>query len=251
MTLFRPGCFTRFSPIKAIIILMCLFFIVFQVHSRGAEFLFKEDFANLDDWRPLSFPKISKHSTYSVENRSGKSSLKAESDASASAIVYRKDFHVHEYPMVRWRWKINNIYKNVDPETKSGDDYPIRIYIIFKYNPDEAGPFEALQYSIAKRRYGEYPPHSTLNYIWANKEEQKDVIISPYTDRVKLIALEKGDKKAGTWQTEEVNVLSDYRKVFGKDPPGVASLAIMNDSDNTGQASVSYVDFIEVFRYGT
>ena len=124
------------------------------------------------------------------------------------------------------------------------------IYIMFQYNPDEAGPLEGLQYSIAKRRYGEYPPHSTLNYVWANREGQKDAITSPYTDRVKLIALEKGSRKAGTWLTEEVNILSDYRKVFGKDPPEVASLAIMNDSDNTGQPSVSYVDFIEVYRYG-
>jgi Ca2+-binding EF-hand superfamily protein len=52
----------------------------------------------------------------------------------------------------------------------------------------------------------------------------------------------------GTWQAEEVNILSDYKKAFGTSPPELASLAIMNDSDNTGQASVSYLDFIEVFR---
>lgn len=249
MTLFHSCCLTRYSPIKAIIACICLFFAFSQVHSRGPEILFREDFANLDDWRPFSFPRISKLSTYTVENNGGEGFLRAESDASASAIVYKQDFLVYEYPMIRWRWKINNVYRDVDPETKSGDDYPIRLYIIFKYNPDEGRFLEGLQYSIAKKRYGEYPPHSTLNYVWANKEVQKDAISSPYTDRVKLIALEKGGKKAGTWQTEEVNILSDYRKVFYKDPPGTASLAIMNDSDNTGQSSVSYVDFIEVFRY--
>jgi hypothetical protein len=222
-----------------------------HAHSGTTKTLFREDFANLDDWRSLYFPKIAKHSTYTIEHVGGESILRAESNASASAIVYRKDFHVYDYPVVRWRWKINNIYKDVDPETRAGDDYPIRIYIMFKYNPDAAGPLEGLQYSIAKRRYGEYPPHGTISYVWANKIEQNDVITSPYTDRAKLIALEKGDKKAGTWLTEEVNVLSDYRKVFGKDPPKIASLAIMNDSDNSGQSSVSYIDFIEVFRHDT
>jgi len=250
MTFFTLCRFARHATTKSIFALICLFFVFSQAYSGITETLFREDFTNLGDWRPLYFPKISKHSTYTIENDGGESILRAESNASASAIVYRKDFHVYDYPKVRWRWKINNIYKNVDPEAKSGDDYPIRIYIIFQYNPDEAGPLEGLQYSIAKRRYGEYPPHSTLNYVWANKAGQKDAITSPYTDRAKLIALEKGDKKAGTWLTEEVNVLSDYRKVFGKDPPGVASLAIMNDSDNSGQSSVSYVDFIEVYRYG-
>jgi hypothetical protein len=250
MTLFTFCRFARHGLTTLIFALIFLFFVFSQAHSGITETLFREDFANLDDWRPLYFSKITKHSTYTIENNSGESNLRAESNASASAILYRKDFHVYDYPMVRWRWKINNIYKNVDPETKSGDDYPIRIYIIFRYNPDKAGHLEGLQYNIAKRRYGEYPPHSTLSYVWASKEGQKDAITSPYTDRAKLIALEKGGNKAGTWQAEEVNILSDYRKVFGKDPPEVASLAIMNDSDNTGQSSVSYVDFIEVYRYG-
>jgi hypothetical protein len=250
MKLFSLCRFARHATTKSIYSLICFFFVLSQAHSGITKTLFREDFANLDDWRPLYFPKISKHSTYTIEHDGSESILRAESNASASAIVYRKDFLVYDYPVVRWRWKINNIYKNVDPETKSGDDYPIRIYIIFQYNPNEAGPLEDFLYSIAKRRYGEYPPHSTLNYVWANREGQKDAITSPYTDRAKLIALEKGGNKAGTWQTEEVNILSDYRRVFGKDPPEVASLAIMNDSDNTGQPSVSYVDFIEVYRYG-
>lgn len=250
MTLFTLCRFSQHAPTKTIFALTCFFFIFTHSNSGFTEALFREDFANLDDWRPLYFPKIAKHSTYTIEHSGGESILRAESIASASAIVYRKDFHVYEYPVVRWRWKINNIYKDVDPETRAGDDYPIRVYIMFNYNPDGAGPLEGLQYNIAKRRYGEYPPHSTISYVWANKNEHNDVITSPYTDRAKLIALEKGDKKAGTWLTEEVNVLSDYREVFGKEPPKIASLAIMNDSDNSGQSSVSYVDFIEVYRYG-
>ena len=73
---------------------------------------------------------------------------------------------------------------------------------------------------------------------------------SPYTNRAKLIALQRGSEKAGGWQIEEVNILEDYRLAFGIDPPAAASLAVMNDSDNTGQSSLSYVDFIEVFRNG-
>jgi hypothetical protein len=160
MTVFTLCHFARRGLTKPSFVFICLFFVFSQAHSGVTEMLFREDFANLDDWRPLYFPKISKHSTYTVENDGDKSILRAESNASASAIVYRKDFLVYDYPVVRWRWKINNIYKNVDPETKSGDDYPIRIYIIFQYNPNEAGPLEGFLYSIAKRRYGEYPPHA-------------------------------------------------------------------------------------------
>jgi hypothetical protein len=37
-------------------------------------------------------------------------------------------------------------------------------------------------------------------------------------------------------------------KAFGEDPPSVANLAIMNDSDNTGESAVSYIDYIEIYR---
>jgi hypothetical protein len=57
-----------------------------------------------------------------------------------------------------------------------------------------------------------------------------------------------GRDKTGLWVEERVNILTDYRRAFGEDPPATASLAIMNDSDDTGQSSVSYVEFIEIYR---
>ena len=44
---------------------------------------------------------------------------------------------------------------------------------------------------------------------------------------------------------ESVNVLEDYRKAFGKDPPAMAGLAVMSDTDNTGESAEAYLDFIE------
>jgi hypothetical protein len=47
---------------------------------------------------------------------------------------------------------------------------------------------------------------------------------------------------------ESVNIIEDYVKAFGVKPPEKAGIAIMNDSDNTGEQSVSYLDYIEVYR---
>ncbi len=38
------------------------------------------------------------------------------------------------------------------------------------------------------------------------------------------------------------------RKAFGKEPPSKAGIGIMNDSDDTGESSVSYIELIEIFR---
>lgn len=44
-----------------------------------------------------------------------------------------------------------------------------------------------------------------------------------------------------------MNLPEDDRKAFGADPPGMASVAIMNDSDNTGEQSMSDPEDIEIY----
>jgi hypothetical protein len=56
-----------------------------------------------------------------------------------------------------------------------------------------------------------------------------------------------GEKRNRMWIEENRNILEDYRLAFGEDPPSTATLAIFNDSDDTGQSSISYIEFIEVF----
>ncbi len=208
----------------------------------------REDFNSLDDWKPLYFPKIKRHSIYTVVKEQNGSYLKAESNASASGIIYRKEFNVYDYPKIKWRWKISNAYKKADPEKKAGDDYPIRIYVIFKYDPETASFFQRIRYGLAKIIYGEYPPQSSLNYVWANSTYPEKIITNPYASEAKMISMEAGGEKAGQWITEEADILEDYKKAFGVQPPAIADIAIMNDSDNTGESSVSYVDYIEVYK---
>jgi hypothetical protein len=210
--------------------------------------LFREDFNNLDNWRPLTFPKIRNHTAYTIERVGDRHYLKARSNASASAIVYKDSFNVYDYPRARWRWKVSNVYVKGDPRTKAGDDYPIRVYVMFEYDPGTAGPFEKIKYGLAKKLYGEYPPHSSLSYVWANREGPETIVTSPYTDKAKMVFLEKGTQKVRTWQDEEVDILADYRKAFGVKPPQRARIAIMNDSDDTGESSTSSMEFIEVFK---
>ena len=74
------------------------------------------------------------------------------------------------------------------------------------------------------------------------------IIASPYTEKTRVVVLEKGKQRAGRWVEESVNVLDDYRKAFGMDPPATAGLAVMSDTDNAGRSAAAYIDFIEVYR---
>jgi len=55
-----------------------------------------------------------------------------------------------------------------------------------------------------------------------------------------MIVVESGKKMLNTWIEEERNIYKDYLNAFGKKPPMISGVAIMTDSDNTGESAVSY-----------
>ncbi|MEW6335250.1 MAG: DUF3047 domain-containing protein [Thermodesulfobacteriota bacterium] len=238
----RRGRSCRCAAVGALFLLF-LFWATANGGTPGI--LFREHFDSLARWEPLTFPKIPAHSTYTVANEGGKSVLKAESRASASAIVYHRTFNIYEYPRIRWRWKVEGLADWGDPREKSRDDYPIRVYVLFPYDPATASLADRLIYGAARAIYGKYPPHSTLNYVWTGHDLPGRIIVSPYTDRARIVVLQRGTQRAGQWVDESVHVLEDYRRAFGVDPPATAGLAIMSDTDNTGASASAYMEFIE------
>jgi hypothetical protein len=233
---------------KRALILSGIFILVPYLALAQASILLREDFSDLKNWKPFYFPNIERHTRYSIVTEGTENYLRAESHASASGLVLDKEFNVYEYPKVRWRWKVENVYHKGDAHTRAGDDYPMRIFIIFKHDSDKAAPLEFFEHIIASQISEEYPPHSGLNYVWASKEYPENIITSPYTDWVKMILIEKGEVNTGRWIEEEVDVVDDYARAFGEKPPKIAELAIMNDSDNTGESSVSSIDWIEISK---
>ena len=106
---------------------------------------------------------------------------------------------------------------------------------------------EKIKYNAARLFYGKYPPFTSLNYIWANKKHQQKMIKNRYTDRARMILLEMGSENLKKWREYDVDILSDYRQAFGEDPPAIARIAIMNDSDDTGESAESQVDYIQIY----
>ena len=166
--------------------------------------------------------------------------MRAESDASASGLIRKIRIDPRKYPVIEWRWRAIGVYENGDVSRKDGDDYPARIYIAFEYDPDDVGFFERAKFKAIKMIHGEYPPIGAINYIWASNAPNGQIVPNAYTDRVKMIVVESGGENTGTWVAESRNVLEDYKTAFGADPPMIRGIAIMTDSDNTGESTVTY-----------
>ncbi len=244
---------------KGCTIFLCLLYFAGPGFCRTAT---AGNWANLDEfssfssskelfkvWKPLTFEKIENHTRYSLVKDNGVQVIKAESDNSASGLVRKISLDISKYRVFSWSWKITSTYEKGNVREKSGDDYPARIYITFAYDPEEVSFFEKVKFNAFKAIHGEYPPVAAINYIWANKEPEGTIVENPYTDRVRMIVIRSGDTMAGRWIKEERNLYKDFKKAFGgREPPRVSGIAVMTDSDNTGESGLSYYGDIRLKR---
>lgn len=192
-----------------------------------------------DGWKPLTFKKIPKQTTYEVVQDGDGPVVKASSDASASGLIKEVKIDPREYPIVRWRWKIENLLKNSDVNRKDGDDYPARLYITFEYDPDKVSVGKTLKYRAGRVLFGDIPI-AAINYVWERKAPVGAIIDNAYTDFVKMVVVESGPQKLGMWIDEERNIYEDYKKAFGEEPPMINGVAIMSDTDNIKERAVAY-----------
>lgn len=204
---------------------------------------FSEMTSITDGWEPLEFPNIDQHSSYQLLVEDGVQVVKADTAGGASGLIARLNVQPQDSLILRWRWKVSNVFAKGDARSKNGDDYPARIYVAFEFQPGNAGFFERAKRKAVEVVFGEALPGNAINYIWANRLPIGEWVNNPYTDKTRMLAVSSGADKAGDWVSIERDIMADYRKAFGDEPPAIIGIAIMSDSDNTGeQASAWYGD---------
>jgi hypothetical protein len=201
-------------------------------------------------WAPLTFKKIPRHTRYSVLREAQRYVLEAESDRSASGLIYRLSADPRRTPVLRWQWRVGNVLRKADVTRKDGDDYPARVYVAFAYDPERASLGQRIKYAAARLLYGEYPPHSGLNYIWDTRAPVGTTVPNPFTDRVRMVVVETGDARVGQWLNYERNLYEDYKRAFGEEPPMISGIAVMTDTDGTGESATAWYGDISLSPAG-
>jgi hypothetical protein len=191
-------------------------------------------------WEPFYFQEIRRHTDYRLVEEDGQVVVQAVAEGSASGLIRKINVDLKKHPVLQWRWKIANVLKEADIYRKKGDDCVARIAVIFKYDSSKLSASEKIKYEIGKMIYGEYPPLVTINYVWASKAKVGSIVPSAYTDRSLIIVIESGGKNVNQWLTEERNVYKDYQAAFDDEPPLVSGVAIMTDTDDTGESTTAY-----------
>lgn len=181
----------------------------------------------LAGWETKSFKGTTE---YRLVKEEGRVVVKAASHAAASGLVRKLRFDPAKYRYLRWSWKIAHTIKGGDEQSKAGDDYAVRVYVLFP------GQF--------------FWQMKAINYIWANRLDKGKSAPNAFTSNAKMVAVESGNEKAGQWLTEERDLLADYRTLFGTDPHEAGAIAIMTDTDNTGGSANAWYGEITLSTKG-
>jgi len=194
-----------------LLVLLLSFFVQGRVHSQSVVLA---DFSqgDIEQWQLRHFKG---HTDYRLQWLDGHRGLSASAVGSASALYKKVDIDVRATPYLQWTWRVDNVLDIDNPLAKRGDDYPARIYIVVKY--------------------GIFPWQSrALNYIWCNKPTARQYWFNPFTDQAAMIPVRCGEQGLGRWQSQQVNIVQDYQRIFHSPLTRIQGIALMTDADNSG-----------------
>lgn len=171
----------------------------------------------LTGWDEKSFKGLTE---YRLIQESDTSVVQATSQGAASGLVKKINFDPKKFRYLSWSWKINHTIAEGDETTKAGDDYAARIYVVF------SGKY--------------FWQTKAINYIWANNLRKGDSIPNAYTSNAAMVAVQSGSDNIGQWFFEKRDVFADYKNLFGTDPKEASAIAIMTDTDDTGENAIAW-----------
>ena len=173
---------------------------------------------DLSGWETKEFKGKTDYKFVYVEARKA---LLADSNSSASAMLKKIEVDLEKTPWLNWTWRIEDTLGALNEQTRDGDDYPARVYVVIS-----GGLF------FWKTR--------ALNYVWSNNQPAGSSWPNAFTSNAVMLALESGKKDSGKWIYEKRNVRDDLKKFLGEEPGKIDAVAIMTDTDNSGGRAVAY-----------
>ena len=164
---------------------------------------------------------------YRLNSVDGRMVMSAQSDASASGYYREISVDLTRTPILNWSWRAQQLVRPDDEKEKAGDDFTARIYVVRK------GGWWFWNTRV-------------INYVWSFQHARGDAWDSPVAgERARMLAVRDRDDNTQTWYHEKRNIVEDFRNQFGIDVDSIDAIAIMTDSDNTGQSAAA--DYGDIF----
>jgi len=141
----------------------------------------------------------------------------------------RKNLNIYKTPILSWRVRVDKIPENANEDDDNRNDSAASIYVVFD-----------LGHILFKK-----VPKS-IRYSWSSTLSKGTQLTKLFGNQ-KIIVVQSGTKETGKWVTFKRNIVEDYRRLFGDDPPKKPlAILILSDGDSTGNRSVADYDDIEL-----
>jgi hypothetical protein len=191
-------------------------------------------------WQPWGVNRFKRPTEYRLVDDAGRTVVRARASSSASGLVHPLDLDPAAYPLLQWRWKVDELIAKADNTQKHTEDSPVRVVVSFAGDMDALDFSDRMFFDQIKAFTGQQLPYATLMYIWENRLPRGTVIPNRHTSRIQMIVAESGREKLGAWREESRNVYEDFERAFGEKPGRIIAIGIMTDTDNTGENTHAY-----------
>lgn len=177
---------------------------------------------SLEGWEAKRFKG---ETQYRLQTIDGVTVLMADSRAAGSGLFKEQAIDLQQTPFLNWSWRIGKRLLGLDEQSKSGDDYAVRVYVVVK------GGLAFWQ-------------TQAVNYVWAGNTKQNSIWPNAFAgNHAMMMALRGTEAPLNVWQHEKRNIKADFKQLFGTDIQGIDAVAIMTDTDDSGGwATAAYGD---------
>jgi len=224
---------------KRVITLISLLIIaLFWGLPQSKDLFSQSDSIILEDWQrytgnPFSVWKtredLSKaRPVYRIIEEDGKKFLRASTVNVNNSVQLGKDlkWDIKRHPNLSWEWRVRIVPEGGNEGGKGLNDSAAGLYVIYQ---TRTVPFTGWQNQ----------PANWIKYVWSSTLPVGTVIPRKITKmgfdiNGRYVVVASGKKDLNKWITFNRNVIDDYKKYFGTNPPFKSVvIGILTDSDDT------------------
>ena len=162
---------------------------------------------------------------YSLGSNENGNYLKAIADNAASGLGKKVSIDLNLTPFINITWKVEKDLNGINEKSKKGHDFAARVFVIKKTGAT----------ALSNR---------AINYVFSSNENIGDNWPSPYTKKSIDNVLSTTKENLNKWVTVKANVKEDFKKFHDLNVNELDGIAIMADTDNSKNKSISYYQSI-------
>lgn len=184
--------------------------------------------------QPINYPPDEKSTyKYKVQEEDGNKYLHYQGTSAKHInfpIINKDGINIYETPILSWKWRVTDIPEGANEDEDGKNDAAASIYVVFDMG----------RVALFKR-----VPKS-IRYTWSSTLKE-GTELSEFFGNQKIVVVESGKEGLGEWHTFQRNIMEDYRRLFGDNPPKKPlAILILSDGNSTGNTAVADYDDIEL-----